>query len=82
MSDNLRDRIAAAIYQTVRAWDDFPYEELPDHAKGLYRVQADAVIAALGLREEGEDDVHCTVCENSINPPGAHRYVTDWYAND
>jgi hypothetical protein len=50
MTDNLRDRIAAAIYSMAMAWDDFPYEELSDHVKDLYRSEADAVIAALGLR--------------------------------
>jgi len=65
MSDNsgmsdMRDRIAAAIYVAADPWEHgFPWESLADHVKVLYREQADAVIAELGLSVTGGVIVGC-----------------------
>lgn len=44
---NLRDRIAAAIYATPPVWDQWPWDDLTDDARQVWREQADAVIAVL-----------------------------------
>lgn len=48
-TNDLRDRIAATIYKTVMAWDDFPFDQLTDNARAIYLEMADAVINELGL---------------------------------
>ena len=47
MTDNLRDRIAAAIYSKAAGWDDFPFDDLMPTFKAMFLEQADAVIEAL-----------------------------------
>lgn len=77
---NLRDRIAAAIYENgLNEWDKKYVidprglsDELKDHTT-VYRM-ADAVIAELGLRREDN--------EADYTGPYRHRYVTDWKADD
>lgn len=83
MSDSLRDRIAAALEQSDRiGYGTRPYAEL-----------ADAVIAALGLREEREDVASFQPGEidDSMMPPRlkgrlvwtpSHRYVTEWETDE
>ena len=85
MSDDLRDRIAAVLYEAVRDKCDGyvadviaagqPIDPLADEVlvDGLleFPALADAVIEALGL----------TRVTRSQNPP-IHRYVTEWTADD
>lgn len=47
VTDELRDRIAAAIYATPPVWDQWPWDDLTDDARQVWREQADAVIAEL-----------------------------------
>lgn len=72
MSHNrsLRDRIAEAIYSVGLPWDGYPFDQLTTSVRALFLEQADAVIAALGLRE--------IVDANRSIPQ--RRYVTDWIA--
>jgi hypothetical protein len=77
MSDDLRTRIAAAMYphsdlgqQCACGWKwptaaRFDVDEYDLHV-------ADAVIAALGLEIQAHYDPHCRY----------HRWVTDWEADD
>lgn len=51
-NQNLRTRIAAAIYGVQLPWDGHPWQSLTREAQSLYLEQADAVIAELGLRVE------------------------------
>ena len=46
-TDDLRTRIASAIYSKVAAWDDFPFDDLTDTFKAIFLEQADAVIREL-----------------------------------
>lgn len=66
MPDNLRDRIAAAIWAEL-------LKQREDHPPAADRI-ADAVILELGLTIQvaGPDGIAY----------GKHRYVTDWIAND
>lgn len=55
MTDSVRDRIAAVLhdlYGKLLGYADEPWDGLPATAKDEYRADADAVITALGLREE------------------------------
>ena len=80
---NLRDRIAAAL------------KAANDRVAGFigYDEMADAVIAALGLREEREDVASFQPGEidDSMMPPRlkgrlvwtpSHRYVTEWETDE
>lgn len=92
MPDTLRDRIAAVlhdIYGSGIGYADEVWDDLPNMVQDDYRRDADAVIAALGLREEREDVASFQPGEidDSMMPPRqkgrltwtpSHRYVTDW----
>ena len=72
MTDNLRDRITAAVYDTV-AWRsvDVPVAE----------EVADAVIAELGLEREDwniEMGVSTLPRHMWVKPTPVYRYVTEW----
>ena len=86
MSDNLRDRIAAAIYDGMNEWDRKwaidPRLTPPGWDGELksettcYKI-ADAVIAELGLHRNDEEDEY-----GGYKPTGRHRYVTEWTTDD
>ncbi len=63
---DLRTRIAAAIDQRYN-------QEAIGHTYEVCLMAADAVIAELGLRREST---------RQIGPTAAHRYITDWKADD
>lgn len=71
---SLRDRIAKVLFErddeAQSGWNR-GYAELPTEIQELWRLEADVVIAALGLREErlGDDIGH---------PHPQYRYVTEW----
>ena len=85
MSD-LRDRIAKVLHNQFgpslgaaeAGWDDEPAA-----TKEMYRADADAVIAELGLRREsnqaqgGMDEMGVT-----FRTEGRHRWVTDWQPDE
>jgi hypothetical protein len=52
MSDNLRDRVAAVLYERHYRLDgrpsDLTFDDLEPEIQRVYRADADAVIAALG----------------------------------
>ena len=88
MSDSLRDRIAAALYRNLRRQQGI---DRPDRFLDWIDTSelADAVIEALGLREEREDVASFQPGEidDSMMPPRqkgrltwtpSHRYVTEW----
>ena len=88
MSDNLRDRIAAVLYGNLRRQQGI---DRPDRFLDWIDTSelADAVIEALGLREEREDVASFQPGEidDSMMPPRQkgrltwtprHRYVTAW----
>jgi hypothetical protein len=88
MSDNLRDRIAAVLYGNLRRQQGI---DRPDRFLDWIDTSelADAVIEALGLREEREDVASFQPGEidDSMMPPRqkgrltwtpSHRYVTEW----
>ena len=87
MTDNLRDRIAAVLYDRALSrarmswqWADLKSEE----ARSRWLADADAVIAELRLREEALDGAVVTDGFGTpirIRPP-RHRYVTDWSNDD
>lgn len=64
MTDTLRDRIAEAIYEGASGWEDYPFDQLTASIKAMFLEQADAVIAALALREDKVGSLT--------------RYVTEW----
>jgi hypothetical protein len=72
MSDNLRDRIAAVLYRTYPPYQlgysfgcpTEKWEDESERCKEVYRRDADAVIAEMGLRQETVGLIH--------------RWVTDW----
>lgn len=70
MTDSLRDRIAAAATEAVRADLSAPIP-LPYSVIGMH--VADAVIAALGLRLDSTCHVHDREKKRRCT-----RYVTDW----
>lgn len=81
MSDNLRDRIAAAIVGGCPCFD----------CTAVALEKADAVIEALGLREERSLDgqtvnrdgfSHGGMKHRWVEPTPFHRYVTEWEADD
>ena len=76
--NELRDRIAAAIEQNLA--DQLPID-LPDRYYEWigYDTLADAVIAALGLREEkGQRSNSTGPLWGSDNRHTVTRYVTEW----
>ena len=88
MSDNLRDRNAAVLYGNLRRQQGI---DRPDRFLDWIDTSelADAVIEALGLREEREDVASFQPGEidDSMMPPRqkgrltwtpSHRYVTEW----
>ena len=88
MSDNLRDRIAAVLYGNLRRQQGI---DRPDRFLDWIDTSelADAVIEALGLREDREDVASFQPGEidDSMMPPRqkgrltwtpSHRYVTEW----
>ena len=71
-NSSLRDRIAEAINggplpEPGRDWE-----------ADMYQTQADAVIAALGLREERRPGATTTLNDSVWTRPDKHRYITDW----
>lgn len=100
MPDNLHTRIAKVLYQRGTARDDvedgwvWTWEQESEYEQRSWLEDADAVIAALGLRQEwavaDSDGDHVyvgTVEENADKytvQPGDHketRYVTEWTAD-
>jgi hypothetical protein len=88
MPDTLRDRIAAVLYGNLRRQQGI---DRPDRFLDWIDTSelADAVIEALGLREEREDVASFQPGEidDSMMPPRqkgrltwtpSHRYVTEW----
>lgn len=70
MTDNLRDRIAAAIKQI----DDMRACKL---SNADIKFMADAVIKELGLRKSSRPNDY-----GHANYPPGDRYITDWLTND
>ena len=71
-NSSLRDRIAEAINggplpEPGRDWE-----------ADMYQTQADAVIAALGLREERRPGITTTLNDSVWTRPDKRRYITDW----
>ena len=88
VTDTLRDRIAAVLYGNLRRQQGI---DRPDRFLDWIDTSelADAVIEALGLREEREDVASFQPGEidDSMMPPRqkgrltwtpSHRYVTEW----
>lgn len=81
MTDNpLRDRVAQTLYRRYApqlGMADNPWEDEHSLTQEMWREDADAVIAELGLRRE---DL------GGFRVPGyghrGYRYVTDWTADD
>jgi len=69
---NMRDRIAAAACGATSAGKLFPWETLSEPQRDAWRKVADAVIAELGLEKQAHYDPFVS----------AHRWVTDWEADD
>ena len=73
MSDDLRTRIAAAIY---KGCDNRV-------SPGLSRQAADVVIREIGLRREGHPSETITNEQGAtFYREGGHRYVTEWIADE
>jgi hypothetical protein len=76
MSDNLRDRIAAVLFQQRgyrHGWDDET-----EACREMWRRDADAVIAELGLREDTE-----VISAGWIGGDKTRtRHVTEWTNDD
>ena len=74
----LRDRIARAIYTSqefaAAAAFGVPIDAKTVCAEGI----ADAVIAALGLREERRPGATSTLNDSVWTRPDKRRYITDW----
>ena len=87
MGEDLRTRIAAAIYGVQKPWDGFQFAELSTPTQSLYQEQADAVIQALGLRIEygalDHTDSGLLSDANDLTPLRGEtiktRYITDWH---
>ena len=92
MTDNLRDRIAAVLDESLHRQKGI---DRPDRFKDWIDTSelADAVIEALGLREEREDVASFQPGEidDSMMPPRqkgrltwtpSHRYVTEWTTDE
>lgn len=93
MSDNLRYRIAAAIYDASDEYarklmvrPDCPgASELEGDSKPVCYTLADAVIAELGLHQEsGLSGYHVTINPGGYHKRGTHvaRYCTEWTPDD
>lgn len=73
MTDNLRDRIAAALFR----WDhplsrNHAWDEAEDHVREDFRTAADVLIRELGIRQESCPCYH-------RGPNCGHRfYISDW----
>ena len=83
--DDLRETIARAIAgdDAHQIWDD------PDQCeccvgwkRDMYTRQADAVIAALGLREERRPGATTTLNDSVWTRPDKRRYITDWEVDE
>ena len=79
MSDNLRTRIAAALYARAierlgwnRSWDN-----LGAPSQQLWLDDADAVIRELGLQREK----NLPLGDERFHQP-MHRYVTEWTTDE
>ena len=74
MSDNLRDRIAAVLDESLHRQKGI---DRPDRFKDWIdnRELADAVIRELGLRREDDYD-------KFLGKIMGHRYITEWMADD
>ena len=69
---DLRTRIAKALYGQIISPVPL-FDSQPDEVKDAWLKDADAVIAALGLKKESEmalDDTYKVI--------PMHRYVTEW----
>ena len=77
MPDNLRDRIAAALYERHYRLDgrpsDLTFDDLEPAIRDVYLSDADAVIAALGLKKDSE-----MALDDDYRVVPMHRYVTEW----
>lgn len=67
--DELRERIARALWESDR---EGTWENAGDMWHGRYRERADAVIAALGLTEDWDED-----CWDGGSIP-IRRWTTPW----
>ena len=77
MSDFLRDRIAAVLLPSTQYCQQSmtrPCDDCMRHA----REKADAVIAALGLREERDGTYIYDIGGERHVQPSRTRYVTGW----
>jgi len=79
MSDNLRTRIAAALYARAierlgwnRSWDN-----LGAPSQQLWLDDADAVIRELGLKRASRPSDY-----GHVNYPPGYQYITDWIADE
>ena len=74
MADNLRDRIAAVLDESLHRQKGI---DRPDRFKDWIdnRELADAVMTALALTRESATD---GIAPTDDPPPGFHRYVTEW----
>ena len=74
MTDNLRDRIAAVLYDRAlsRARMSWQWADLKSgEARSRWLADADAVIEALGVHQEAAFD-------SQTGQLIGHRYVTEW----
>lgn len=79
MTDNMRDRIAAALYRNAAAKPVIPWllwEDTFPVVREVWLEMADAVIAELGLQAQHLDRASC------VGNKPAIRYVTEWEADD
>ena len=73
MSDNLRTRIAKALYGQIL--HPVPlFDDQPDEVQSAWLADADAVIRELGLTRQNN--------ELDTSGPYRHRYVTEWETTD
>lgn len=91
MTDSLRDKIAAALFENsaVNVGMKLNWALAHDEVKAAWRRDADEVIAALGLNQE-QRELMDGMCGQSINylsgkvtnhyraATRQHRYVTEW----
>ena len=82
MSDSLRTRIAKALYGQIL--HPVPlFDSQPGEVKDAWLKDADAVIAALGLRPElGQRSKPTGPLWGGNNRYNVTRYVTEWTTDD
>ena len=82
MTDNLRDRIARALYEdwwhVSESWHEPPrWEKLSDAARDGWLRKGDAVIAELGM-QVGASAMFLIDGKKVIH----YRYTTEWIADE